>query len=132
MFWRIGAARKKGEIVIAGPAFRFGAQRVDKLRAVDDLKRSPAKKATVVKTTINLPSWGHIAQMCMLFDMEGEACPVALAKADHADGYKQLLLKEDGELAAVVTLTNPTDGLRSWFIPCTQLFGSAAAILRFY
>ena len=63
----------------------------------------------------------HIAQMCMLFESKGESRPLAMAKANHVDAYKQLPMKREAELAAVVTLKNPNDGLRYGFIPLTQL-----------
>ena len=67
------------------PAFRFGVQQVDKLRAVDDLQGSSTNEATFIKTPIGLPSWNHITQMCMLFDLKGESSPLAMANADRAD-----------------------------------------------
>ena len=45
-----------GELVVANPAFRFGAQHVDKLRAVDDLERGSTNETTFAKTPINIPS----------------------------------------------------------------------------
>ena len=113
------------------PACRFSAQQVGKLRSADDLKRSSTNEAAFVKTPVNLPSWGHIAQRSMLFDRGGELRPLAMAKADNADAYKQLPIKRADELAVVVALRNPPDGMRRGFIPRTQLFGSAAAVLRY-
>ena len=54
-----------------------------------------------------------------------------MAKADHADAYKQLPLMQGGELTAVVTLQSPQDGLRYGFLPKTQLFRSTAAVLHY-
>ena len=54
-----------------------------------------------------------------------------MAKADHADAYKQLPLKKEDELTAVATLQSPEDEKCYGFIPKTQLFGSAAAVLRY-
>ena len=70
-----GDLRANGELVVVNPAFRFGAQQVDKLRAVGDLRRSSANEATPVKTPTNLSSRGHISQKRMLFDREGESRP---------------------------------------------------------
>ena len=128
---------ERGELVVGGkpvranPAFRFGAQQGQKLRAVDDLKRSATNDATFVATPINLPSWGHIAQMCALYYLRGDRRPLALAKADHADAYKQLPVTTKDELAAAVTLKDPVDGQWYGFIPRTQLFGSTAAALHY-
>ena len=41
-----GELRANGELVVVNPAFRFGAQQVDKLRAVDDLKMGSATEDT--------------------------------------------------------------------------------------
>ena len=61
-----GELMVEGTPVLANPAFRFGVQQGQKLRAVDDLKRSATNDATFVATPMNLPSWDHIAQMCAL------------------------------------------------------------------
>ena len=79
-----------GKPVVANPGFRFGVQQGLKLRAVDDLKRSATNDATFVSTPINLPSWDHIAQMCALYYLKGDRRPLAMAKAAHADTYRQL------------------------------------------
>ena len=93
------------------PAYKFGAQQAEKLRAVDDLKRSSTNEAATVLTPINLPSWDHIAEMCTFFRKQGETRPLAMSKADHADAYKQLPLKHEDGLEAAVALQSPKDGL---------------------
>ena len=62
---RKGELRIRKRKVTVNPAYRFGVQQADKLRAIDDLKRSSTNEATSVLTPINLPSWGHIAEMCI-------------------------------------------------------------------
>ena len=47
-----GELRAGGDIVVANPAFPLGAQQVGKLRAGDDLKRSPRNEAASSKTPI--------------------------------------------------------------------------------
>ena len=54
-----------------------------------------------------------------------------MAKADHADAYKQLPVTTKDELAAVVTLKDLVGGQWYGFIPRTQLFGSTAAVLHY-
>ena len=53
----------------------------------------------------------------------------------HEDAYEHLPFKKEDELAAAVTLKNPTfhgaGGPRRGFIHGTQLFGSAAAVLHY-
>ena len=107
------------EPVLANPAFRFGAQQGLKLRAVDDLKRGATNDATSVSTPITLPSWDHIAQMRALFHLKGSRRPLAMAKTDHADAYKQLPATTKDELAAAATLRHPVDGEWYGFIPHT-------------
>ena len=51
----IGELWVGGELNVANPAFRFGAQLVDKLRAVDDLKGSSAHEAAITKAPIYSP-----------------------------------------------------------------------------
>ena len=52
---------------LANPAFRFGAQQGEKLRAVDNLKRSQTDRATAIRTPVNLPIWGHFAAVIRTF-----------------------------------------------------------------
>ena len=61
----------------------------------------------------------------------GDRRPLAMAKADHGDLYKQLPAATKDELAAAATLRHPTDGMWYGFIPHTQLFGPAAAVLHY-
>ena len=118
-----GGLLVNGKPVIANPTFRFGVQQGSKLRDVDDLKRSATNDATFVSTPINPPSWDQIAQMCALYYLKGDRRPLAMAKADHADAYKQLPVTTKDELAAAVTLKDPVGGEWYGFIPHTQLFG---------
>ena len=46
-------------------AFRFGVDQVAKLRACDGRKQVEANLYCAVRTPIKLPTWGHIAQMCL-------------------------------------------------------------------
>ena len=116
------------EETVVNPAYRLGAQQPDELGAVDDLRRSITNYATVVHAPIHLPSWDPIVQMCDSPGSRGESRPLALARADPADAYRQLQFSEAGVLVAAVTLPCPRDGRRYDFIPRTQLFGSAAAV----
>ena len=67
----------------------------------------------------------------MLLDSRGESRPPAMAKADHADAYKQRPFGKEAGLAAAVTRKNLTDGLLYGFVRRTQHFGSAAAVLHY-
>ena len=69
--------------------------------------------------------------MCALYYREGDSRPLAMAKADRADAYKQLPVTTQDELTAVVTLKDLVDGRWYGFIPRTQLFGSTAAVLHY-
>ena len=101
----------EGKATSSNPACRFGVQQPDKLRAVDDLKKSLTNEATAIHFPPNLPSWGHVAQMCTLLSSRGGERPIAMAKADHAYACRQLPLLEKDEFAAVVALKNPPGGL---------------------
>ena len=68
--------------------------------------------------------------MCMLFDRKEESCPLAMIKADRAVACKELPMRREDEFAAVAAPKNPTDGLLRGFVPRTQPFGSAAAVLH--
>ena len=126
-----GALWVGGGTTAVNPAFRCGVQQADKLRAVYELKRSSTNDTTFIKAPSNLPSWGHIAQMCMLFDLKGKSRPLATTKSDHTDAGKQLALLRKEELSAVVTLENPAGNSWRGFIPRTQLCSPAAAVLHY-
>ena len=70
--------------------------------------------------------------MCDLLRFGGKVTPLALARADHACAYKRRPTRKEDELAAVVKLVNPRDGLRYGSFPGTQLFGSTEAAHRYY
>ena len=67
------------EPVVANPAFRFGVQRGEELRAVGYLKRSSTNGATFVPTPINLPSWADAARACSLFQLGGGSSPLPIS-----------------------------------------------------
>ena len=115
----------------ANPAPRFGVRKADKIRAGDDLEKSFASEATFISTPVNIPTWRHIAQMCLFFDLRGEIRTLAMAEAGRADAYRQFPLRTEDELTAAATLRNYQDGLFFGFAPGTQLFGSAAAVLHY-
>ena len=69
--------------------------------------------------------------MCDLFRIRGDRRPLAVDKADHADAFSRFPLKEEAELAVVVTPLNPIDGRQFGFILRRQLFGSAATGLHY-
>ena len=74
---------------MVNPAFRFGARQGEKLRAVDDLKRSPANRAAAVQTPVDLPTWGHFTTIFR--QLQGAGIPecLAAATADHRGERKQ-------------------------------------------
>ena len=80
-----------------------------------------------MRPPIDLPSWGHVAQLCDLFRFSGDSPPLATAKADRAHAHRQLPLLEKDELSVVVSLQRPGHQLLYRFAPTTKLFGSAAA-----
>ena len=113
------------------PAYLCGILQADELWAVGDLKKSMTNEAIAIKAPINLPSWTHLAQICMLFVSEQEERPLAMATADRAGAYKRLPPLEKDELAAAATLQNPLDGLWHGCVPKTRLFRSTAGVLPY-
>ena len=67
------------------PAFGFGAQQGQKLRAVDDLKRCQTNRAAAIETPVNLPIWGHFSATIRTFRESGVQGNLSMAKADHKD-----------------------------------------------
>ena len=116
---------------LVNPAFRFGVQQGEKLRAVDDLKRSQTNRAAAIRTPVNLPTWDHFSAVIRTFQEAKMSEGLAMAKADHRDAYKQLPVRKDQECFAIVTLRDPTSGKLRGFIPKTQLFGATAAVLNY-
>ena len=72
----------------------------------------------------------HSSDACFILP-QTERRPLAMAKADRADAYKQLPATTRDELAAAVTLRHPLDGGRRGSIPRTRLFGSTAPVLHY-
>ena len=110
-------------------AFRFGVRQLDKLRACDDLKHNTANLYCKTVTPIKLPTWDHIAQMCL--DIADTSRPWGFIKTDHEAAYKQLPLRPDHARLAFVALRNPTSGVWVASPPRVLLFGAAAAVLRY-
>ena len=53
---------------------------------------------------MNLPMWDHFSAAIRHFQERGVIGNLAMAKADHRDAYKQLPVKEEREMLAVVAL----------------------------
>ena len=70
-------------------AFRFGVRELGNLRACDDLRRNTDNLHYNTVTPIKLPTWGHVAQMCL--DIADEARHGGFAKSDHEAEYKRYL-----------------------------------------
>ena len=47
-------------------AFRFGVRQLGKLRACDNVKHNTTNLYFRTVTPIKLPTWGHIAQICLI------------------------------------------------------------------
>ena len=73
---------------------KWPIQRSGKLGAAGDLKRGSAYP----DPSLSL-SRGHVLQLCDLYRFRGGPRPLAVAKADHADVYKQLPLLAEDDLA---------------------------------
>ena len=61
----------------------------------------------------NLLTWGRFAAVIRCFQEHGEGRSYgrqAVAKADHIDAYRQLPVKNDHKMLAVVTLKGPDSG----------------------
>ena len=63
---------------LVNPAFRFGVQQEEKLRAVDDLKRSQTNRAAAIRNPVNLPESERFSAVIRTFQKEK-------LKADHQD-----------------------------------------------
>ena len=82
-----------------------------------------------MRTPINLPFWGHIAQLCGYCSFNDDNRPRAMARADRADAYKRLSLLEKDPLTAGATPRRPK---RYGFAAGAQLFGPTATLLHMY
>ena len=91
------------EKLVGNPAYGPGVQQADKLRVAGHLRRSSTNEAAAVRTPINLPSWGHLVQLCDLYRFRGESRLSAVAKADHAYAYNQPPLATADELSAAAS-----------------------------
>ena len=110
-------------------AFRVGVEQADKLRACDDLKHNEVKLYCIVWTPIKLPTWDHIAQMCLNIRPSGR--PWGFFKADHEAAYKQLPMMPEHTKLAFVALRDPNTSRWMAFHPKALLFGATSAVLHY-
>ena len=87
-------------------AFRFGVDQADKPRARADLRRSTFNLYCTVWPPINLPTWGHISQLCLNVMTSGRKW--AFFKADRKAAYKQFPMAPERRQLAMVALRCPT------------------------
>ena len=111
---------------LANPACRLGVQQGKKLRAVDDLKRRQTNRAAAIRAPVNLPTWGHFAAVIRTSKENGMKENLAMAKVEHMDAYRQLTLRNDQKMLAVVTLKGPVSGEMDGFIPQTAVRGNGS------
>ena len=110
-------------------AFRFGVEQADKLRACDDLKHNEVNLHCTVWTPIKLPTWDHIAQMCL--NIRHKRVPWEFFKTDHEAAYKQLPLRPEHTRLAFVALRDPLTSRWMAFPPKALLFGATSAVLHY-
>ena len=108
-------------------SFPFGVGQGPKRRAANDLKRSDANKAAAGRRLVKLPTWGRVAAVSRT--LRGSKCLV-MAKAGRAAPHAQLPATERHNKLATFALRDPGAQKLKGFITDTQLFRSAAAVLR--
>ena len=111
------------------PAFRFGVNQEEKLRAAGALKRSRTNAASAIHSPLNLPTWDHFAAVVRMFEEGRAAEGLAFAKAGHGAAYRQLPDCEERKRLAAASLGDPESNKMGGFIPHTRLFGATAAAL---
>ena len=110
-------------------AFRFGVEQSGKLRGRDDIRDSLTNTARIARSPIALPGWGHIATDAKVLAPAERDWP--FGKIDHRAAYKARHVRPEGPRYASIALRNPSFRARDGFRTKTQLFGSAAAGLRY-
>ena len=113
------------------PAFRFGAQQGEKLRAADDLKRSRANAAAAIRAPANLPLCDHFGAEVGMFQEGQTNGSTAFALAGHRAAYKQLPVCEERENPAAGSLRGQKTNKPRCPPTQTQFFGVAAASLNY-
>ena len=111
------------------PAFRFGAEQLDKLRACGDLKRARTNAACSILTPNSLPTWDHIALLAAKAHVLCTSWP--FFKTDHESAYIWIPIRPDRAKFAVVALRNPHGGMWYGFSPKSLMFGSTASVLHY-
>ena len=109
-------------------AFRFAVAQGEKARAFDDLKASIANRPCKAITPISPPSWGHIAQSCLL--ISDSRYDWSLGKGDESGACKKQPLRPSDALLAVTTLMRPDD---KWygFVSRSQISRSTASVVHY-
>ena len=112
------------------PVTRFLVRQGEKVRPVDNFRRSGVNRATRVHSPIVLPAVDHLVAV-ILGLQEGGVGGVGLFKGDHKDAYKQLPMRRDESRLGIVVARRPRDGAVCGFRPRALLFGAASAVLHY-
>ena len=121
-----GATYAHGSVKIS---LRLGVDQADKPRACDDLKHNGANLYLAVWTPIKLPTWDHIAQMCL--NVRPSKKSWGFFKADHEAACAQLPMRPEHANLAMVAIRDPITSLRAAFPPRALLFGATSEVLRY-
>ena len=112
------------------PAFRFAVEQSSKVRACDDLKDSLTNRLCCISTPITLPDWDLIGAMHLFISHHSDA-PWAFLKGDDTSAYKNLPMRIEDSLTAVITLWDGSGECWKGFIPRTLIFGATASVLHY-
>ena len=110
-------------------AFIFAVRQSEKVRACDDLRHSNTKLGAVAASPITLPTWGIVAQLCLL--IADKPRDWGLAVNDRESAYNHHPLTPDHADLAAIALRSPDGGRLYGFMPRTQVFGSVASVMHY-
>ena len=112
------------------PVRRFVVRQTEKIRPIDNYKRSGVNDATTVYSKLRLPSLDHFVEIARRM-RRNTTQALAIVKIDHENAYKQLPLIPEHKKFSIIVARNPKDGVLYGAFPNQLMFGSVSAVQHY-
>ena len=112
------------------PVRRFVVRQTEKIRPIDNYKRSGVNDATTIYSKLRLPSLDHFVEIARRMKQKTEEA-LAIVKVDHENAYKQLPVIPEHRKFSIIVARNPEDGRLFGAFPNQLMFGSVSAVQHY-
>ena len=112
------------------PVRRFVVRQTEKIRPIDNYKRSGVNDATTIYSKLRLPSLDHFVEIARRVKQKTEEA-LAIVKVDHENAYKQLPVIPEHRKFSIIVARNPEDGRLFGAFPNQLMFGSVSAVQHY-